>query len=167
MKKNYMLVVALLSHPGVSFSSDDFSILIHGAAIHSDCSKGKGTKSKSCEFNNSNPGVGLGWELWGDKDTGSKLYLNEGVYKDSFRELAIYSSLSYHKNWCFSEHVFAGLGFQAGYLNGSGMDGFAALPMVMLGYKSVALEIGYVPKMSFAVGRNHVAVTTFSLRWKL
>lgn len=164
--KSYILVIPLFCVSGVAAAADDLSILIHGAAIHSDCTKGKGKKSKTCDFNNFNPGLGLAWAFWGDNDTG-KLAVRGGAYKDSFSEMAVYGGLSYRKEWYFTEHAFAGLGFQAGYLNGSGLDGFAALPMVTLGYKSVALEVGYAPKLDFALGSKHVAVTTFSLRWTL
>ena len=124
-------------------------MIIHGAAIHSDCTKGKGKNSKTCDFNEFNPGLGLAWAFWGNNDTG-KLAVRGGVYKDSFSKAAVYGALSYRKEWYFTEHAFAGVGGQAGYLNGSGLDGFAALPMVTLGYKSVALEIGYAPKLDIA-----------------
>lgn len=164
--KTYIFAVPLLCLPSVAAVADDLSVLIHGAAIHSDCTKGKGKKSKTCDFNNFNPGLGLAWAFWGDNDTG-KLAVRGGAYKDSFSETAVYGGLSYRKEWYFTEHAFAGLGLQAGYLNGSGLDGFAALPMVTLGYKSVALEVGYAPKLDFALGSKHVAVTTFSVRWTL
>lgn len=161
-----MLAISLLCLPVVSTAADDISILVHGAAIHSDCTKGKGNKSKTCDFNNFNPGLGLAWVFWGDNDTG-KLAARGGAYKDSFRETAVYGGLSYRKELYFTEHAFAGLGLQVGYLNGSGLDGFAALPILTLGYKSVALEVGYAPKIDFALGSKHVAVTTFSLRWSI
>ncbi|WP_421201892.1 hypothetical protein [Aeromonas enteropelogenes] len=164
--KTYLFATTFIWLPTTVTASDDFSILIHGAAIHSDCSKGKGPKSKTCDFNNFNPGLGLAWTFWGDNDTG-KLAVRGGAYKDSFSEMAVYGGLSYRKEWYFTEHAFVGLGLQAGYLDGSDVNGFAALPMATLGYKSVALEIGYAPKLDFVVGRKHVAVTTFSLRWTL
>lgn len=164
--KKYLVMPVFICLPSIVNASDDLSILIHGAAMHSDCSKGKGAKSKTCDFNNFNPGLGLAWVFLGDNDTG-KLALRGGAYRDSFRDTAVYGGLSYRKEWYFTENTFAGLGLQAGYLDGSGVNGFAALPMATLGYKSVALEIGYAPKLDFVPGRKHVAVTTFSLRWSL
>ncbi|PJG59913.1 hypothetical protein CUC53_04745 [Aeromonas cavernicola] len=150
----------------MSVAADDLSILIHGASIHSDCQQGKSKKSKRCDFNDINPGLGLARVIAGNQQTG-KLALRGGAYYDSLEELAYYGAFSYRKEWYITPHVFAGLGLQAGYLNGSGMHGLAALPMATLGYKSWALEIGYAPKVDFVPGRKHVAVTTFSLRWTL
>ncbi|WP_033137054.1 hypothetical protein [Aeromonas finlandensis] len=163
--KSGILSVSLLCLPSFAMASDnDLSLLIHGASIHSGCEKGTGKKSKTCDFNGVNPGLGMAWVFLGDNDTG-KLALRGGFYKDSYEKTAGYAGFSYRKEWYFTEHAFAGLGVQAGYLNGSGTDGFAALPMATIGYKSLALEIGYAPKVNWVVGREHVAVTTFSLRW--
>lgn len=163
--KSSMLSVSLLCLPSFAMASDnDLSLLIHGASIHSGCEKGHGPKSKTCDLNGVNPGLGMAWVFLGDNDTG-KLALRGGFYRDSYEKTAGYAGVSYRKEWYFTEHAFAGLGLQAGYLNGSGTDGFAALPMATLGYKSLALEVGYAPKINWVVGREHVSVTTFSLRW--
>lgn len=164
VKMNVTLwAVTLLMAPEVALAADEFALLIHGAAIHSDCTQGKGANSKTCDFNNVNPGLGLAWVFLGDHDSG-KLALRGGAYKDSFSELALYSGLSYRKEWYLTPYLFGGLGLQAGYLDGSGVNGAAALPMVTLGYKSWALEIGHAPKLEFVLGKKHVSVTTFSLR---
>lgn len=163
--KSGMLSVGLLCLPSFAMATDhDFSLLIHGASIHSGCEKGHGSKSKTCDLNGVNPGLGLAWVFWGDNDTG-KFALRGGMYRDSYEETAGYAGVSYRKEWYFTENAFAGLGLQAGYLNGSGVDGFAALPMAIIGYKSLALEIGYAPKIHYVPGHEHVSVTTFSLRW--
>jgi len=162
-----LLSIWLLGLPTFSMATDhDLSLIIHGASIHSDCSKGAGKKSKTCDFNGFNPGLGVAWGFLGDADTGI-LALRGGFYRDSLEKTAGYAGLFYRKEWFFTENFFAGIGLQAGYLNGSGVDGFAALPMVTLGYKSVALEVGYAPKVDWVPGGDHVAVTTFSLRWTL
>lgn len=149
-----------------SGTEHDLSLLIHGASIHNDCEKGKGVKSKTCEFNGLNPGLGLAWVFRGDNETG-KFALRGGMYRDSHENTAGYGGVSYRKEWYFTEHVFAGVGGEAGYLNGSGTDGLAVFPMATIGYKSWALEVGHAPKIKWVSGRRHVAVTTFSLRWKL
>ncbi|WP_429105631.1 hypothetical protein [Aeromonas allosaccharophila] len=162
-----LLSIGILGLPTFSMATDhDLSLIIHGASIHSDCSKGAGKKSKTCDFNGFNPGLGVAWGFLGDADTGI-LALRGGFYRDSLEKTAGYAGLFYRKEWFFTENFFAGIGLQAGYLNGSGVDGFAALPMVTLGYKSVALEVGYAPKVDWVPGGDHVAVTTFSLRWTL
>ncbi|PJG60126.1 hypothetical protein [Aeromonas cavernicola] len=164
--KQGVLVTLLLASSSTIYAADEWSVLIHGATIHSDCKKGKGKKSKTCDFNNFNPGLGLSWAFGGDKDTG-KVSLLGGTYKDSHKKMAVYGGMSYRKEWYITSHTFAGLGVQAGYLDGSGARGLAILPMATIGYKSLALEIGYAPNVKFVPGRNHVAVTTFSLRWTL
>jgi hypothetical protein len=165
--KGCLLSISLLGLPVFAMAADDdLSLIIHGASIHSDCSPGTGKKSKTCDLNGFNPGLGLAWVFLGDNDTG-KLALRGGMYRDSYEKTAGYAGMSYRKEWYFTQYAFAGLGLQAGYLNGSGVDGFAALPMATLGYKSVALEVGYAPKVDWVPGRKHVAVTTFSLRWTL
>lgn len=171
--KILLLVTPLMSLPTLVIAADvtdgadatdDFAISLYGAAIHSNCTQGKGPSSKTCDFNNFNPGLGLGWNVLGDKDTG-QLAIQAGAYLDSFNKTAGYGGFGYRKAWYITDKTFAGIGLQAGYLKGSGSDGFAALPTVMIGYQSLALEIGYASKLKSVVGRGHSAITTFSLRW--
>ncbi|MFM5738857.1 hypothetical protein [Aeromonas veronii] len=159
-----LLSIGLLGLSTVSMATEhDLSLIIHGASIHSDC-ESTGKKTKSCDLNGFNPGLGLDWFFLGGDDTG-KLSLRSGVYRDSFEESAGYIGFSYRKEWFFYEHTYLGLGLHAGYLDGSGIEGFAGLPFVIFGYKSLALEVGYAPKVKWVPGDTKVAVTTFSLRW--
>jgi hypothetical protein len=160
-----LLSIGLLALPGFTVAADnDLSLIIHGASIHSDCEKPTNKKSKKCDFNGFNPGLGLEWVFLGNQDTG-KLALRGGMYRDSYEKTAGYAGFSYRKEWYLTEHLFAGVGVHAGYLDGSGMEGLAALPIAILGYKSLALEVGYAPKVEWVPGKSDVAVTTFSLRW--
>ncbi|MFM5376425.1 hypothetical protein [Aeromonas dhakensis] len=167
MKINkYLLASSLFLLPLTTSAAEDLSVLIYGASIHSGCEKAKGPHGKTCDFNNINPGLGADWVFLGDQDTG-KLSLRGGAYEDSYEKLAAFAGFMYRKEWYLTGSFFAGLGLQAGYLDGSGMNGFAVLPVVSLGYKNVALEIGYAPKMDHVPGRKHAAVTSFGLRWAI
>ena len=53
----------------------------------------------------------------------------------------------------------------AGYLHGSGIDGFAALPLATLAYGPLALELAYIPKGQVGGLQGDVAVTSINLRW--
>jgi hypothetical protein len=162
----YLLTSSLLFLPFTVSATEDLSVLIYGASIHSDCQASKGPHGKTCDFNNINPGLGVDWVFLGDSDTG-KLSLRGGGYEDSYEKFAVYAGFMYRKEWYLTESLFAGLGLQAGYLDGSGINGFAVLPVVSLGYKNLALEIGYAPKLDNVPGRKHVAVTSFGLRWAI
>ena len=156
----------LLFAPMGTYASNDFSLLIYGASIHSQCNKGNGLHTKTCDFNGTNPGAGLEWVFSGDDDHG-RFAMRVGAYKDSRRKTASFVNLAYRKDWPIYSTLRLGAGIQAGYLNGSGTNGFAALPLLTIGTGDVALEIGYAPKMNHVPGRRHAAVTTFSLRWAL
>lgn len=155
MKTLTLLILAIGLAP-LNCHADDFSILAFGLSKHNDC--------KTCHLNESNPGVGMEWAFKGDDQQG-RWFARAGEYRDSFRKTAYFGSIGWRKEWALSGPVTAGIGFQAGYLNGSGMHGLAALPIISIGTRNVALEVGYLPKVS--VGEHHAktSVTTFSLRW--
>lgn len=108
----------------------------------------------------------MDWAFLGNNNTG-KLSLRGAGYKDSHEKFAVFGGFMYRKEWFLTENFFAGLGLEAGYMDGSGINGFAMLPIASLGYKDLTLEIGYAPKMSNVPGRKHVAVTAFGLRWAI
>ena len=161
-----LLFFGLLFAPLGTYASDDFSLLIYGASIHSKCNQGNGLHAKTCDFNGTNPGAGLEWVFAGDDDHG-RLAMRVGAYEDSHRKTAGFVNVAYRKDWPIYRTLRFGAGVQVGYLNGSGINGFAALPLITLGTTDVTLEIGYAPKMNHVPGRRHAAVTTFSLRWAL
>ncbi|RQO71126.1 hypothetical protein DBR44_11805 [Aquitalea sp. FJL05] len=163
MHKFIIMLAGLLSSSG-AYADSSFSLLLSGASIHSGCQQGKGEKAKSCEFNNNNPGLGLEWAFAGNEDNG-RWFTRVATYRDSFEQQAWYVSAGYRKEWRIIGPVYLGAGVQAGYLDGSGIKGLAALPMISLGSKDVALEIGYAPKTNTVGQHKRVNVTTFSLRW--
>lgn len=56
-----LLSIGLLGLSTVSMATEhDLSLIIHGASIHSDC-ESTGKKTKSCDLNGFNPGLGLDW----------------------------------------------------------------------------------------------------------
>lgn len=143
---------------------EDLSVVLHGVSIHSNCEEGKGRKHKTCDLENFNPGGAIDWGFYNSPDWG-RLSLRAGAYDDSYNETAYYGGAVYMKTWDIYQGVQLGGGVQAGYLNGSGINGFAAMPMLVLGYDHLSLEVGYAPKVSWALGHRHVAVTSFALRW--
>ncbi|MBM2886680.1 hypothetical protein JFK97_20010 [Chromobacterium phragmitis] len=135
---------------------NDFSLLLFGASDHHGCS--------TCHLNESNPGAGLEWKFSGDDDQ-VRWFARAGSYRDSFRETAYFGSIGWRKEWQIVGPIVAGLGLQAGYLDGSGRHGLAALPILSIGTRAVALEVGYLPKVSAGNHHAKTAVTTFNLRW--
>ena len=77
-----------------------------------------------------------------------------------------YAGANYRKLWNVYSDWQAGLGLMAGYLNGSGVDGFAMLPYGIIAYNRLSLEIGYAPKTDIVPGKKHSTVTSFTLRWQ-
>ncbi|TCP14583.1 antimicrobial peptide resistance and lipid A acylation protein PagP [Crenobacter luteus] len=140
----------------------DTALLIFGASKHSGCDK----KNEKCFFNEFNPGLGLEWSpaeyTWG------RPMVRAGSYKDSFSKAAYFLMAGARREWSVGGGVKVGLGIQAGYINGSGEDnGVGLLPILSIGYRRLALEVGYVPVINdFGLERD-VSVTTFSLRWDL
>ncbi|OQS12281.1 hypothetical protein B0T37_05285 [Chromobacterium violaceum] len=150
------LIAAALLMSAPAAQARDFSLLLFGASLHHGCS--------TCNLNQDNPGAGLEWAFAGDQDNG-RWFSRAGVYRDSFRKDANFVTLGWRREWEIFGPVFAGIGLQAGYLHGSGHNGPAALPTISLGTQSLALEVGYLPRVN--VGSHHpkTSVTTFNLRW--
>lgn len=140
----------------------EVSVILHGASVHSGCQEGSGKKAKKCDFNGVNPGVGIDWRFLGDEKTGF-VSIRGGGYKDSYYNFAYYAGTTYTKEWLLAENLSLGFGLQGGYLNGSEHHGFVMLPMVLVSYKNVTLEVGYVSKSWGDKVRSNV--TMFSLRW--
>lgn len=160
----FLSILAVPSFADSSISVDDLSLMIYGASVHTQCTESQSGNGKPCDFSYWNPGLGLDWAFWGDSDIG-KLSVRGGVYRDSYYEWANFAGVAYFKAWPFFELYHAGVGVQAGYLNGSAVDGFVFLPMITVGYQRFTLEVGYAPKTNAVPGRNHSAVTFFSGRW--
>ncbi|RXZ42525.1 hypothetical protein [Crenobacter cavernae] len=137
----------------------DVSALVFGASHHGACDSSR----FSCDFNQSNPGLGLEWSP-GETDWGRWL-VRGGTYHDSYREQAYFLAGGWRKEWTLVGDLKAGVGLLAGYLHGSGVDGFGVLPMASVQFKRLALEVGYIPKTHLAGKNGEVAVTTFTLRW--
>ncbi|AAQ59617.1 hypothetical protein [Chromobacterium violaceum] len=150
------LIAAALLMSAQASQARDFSLLLFGASLHHGCS--------TCNLNQDNPGAGLEWAFAGDQDNG-RWFSRAGVYRDSFRKDANFVTLGWRREWEIFGPVFAGIGLQAGYLHGSGHNGPAALPTISLGTQSLALAVGYLPRVN--VGSHHpkTSVTTFNLRW--
>ncbi|WP_199153288.1 hypothetical protein [Chromobacterium sp. ASV23] len=160
MMKLELLLAALLSlcvqNANADVALNDFSLLLFGASDHHGCS--------TCHLNESNPGAGLEWKFSGDDDQG-RWFARAGSYRDSFKKTAYFGSIGWRKEWQIAGPVVAGIGLQGGYLDGSDRHGLAALPIFSIGTRAVALEIGYLPKVSAGNHHPKTAVTTFNLRW--
>ncbi|MBP4047379.1 hypothetical protein [Chromobacterium violaceum] len=154
--KHSAMLVAVFSFITSQAHSEDFSLLLFGASLHHGCT--------TCNLNQDNPGAGLEWAFAGDQNSG-RWFARAGAYRDSFRKDANFVTLGWRREWEIFGPVFAGIGLQAGYLHGSGHNGPAALPTISLGTQSLALEVGYLPRVN--VGSHHpkTSVTTFNLRW--
>ncbi|MBN3003149.1 hypothetical protein HNO92_002909 [Chromobacterium alkanivorans] len=143
----------------LAHADNDLSLLAYGASIHSQCS------GKRCDFNGENPGLGLEWAPLGN-DADGRWIGRVGSYRDSFRETAWFVAGGWRKEWQLgSSPLYAGTTLLAGYLDGSGVKQMVVFPMLSIGTRKLALEVGYVPKMDYTPHKTRVAVTTFSLRW--
>ncbi len=99
MKINkYLLTSSLFLLPLTTSATEDISVLVYGASIHSGCEKAKGPHGKTCDFNNINPGLGVDWAFLGNQETG-KLSLRGGGYEDSYEKFAAYAGFMYRKEW--------------------------------------------------------------------
>ncbi|UTH74083.1 hypothetical protein [Chromobacterium sp. IIBBL 290-4] len=152
----YRILLAGLALQSTICHADDFSLLAFGASDHHGCT--------TCHLNESNPGAGLEWAFSGDDDQG-RWFTRAGSYRDSFRKTAYFGAVGWRKEWQVAGPATLGIGLQGGYLDGSGRHGLAALPFISIGFRKVALEVGYLPKVT--VGDHHAktSVTTFNLRW--
>lgn len=148
--------------PGV-LRAAEFSLLIYGASLHSQC---EASHIHCNSLNGTNPGLGLEWAFSGGDEDG-RWITRVGSYRDSLKETAYFLAGGYRKEWPVTEHTYAGITLLGGYLNGSGAHGLMALPMLSLGTKDFALEVGYVPKVRWGTYGGKTAVTTFNLRWTL
>lgn len=164
-KLKYLIIPAVTILTPPAFSQDNYALIVHGLSIHSNCDEGNGPKAKTCDFENYNPGLGLEWSVLGNHDSGT-LSLRGGIYRDSYSDTATYAGANYRKLWNVYSDWQAGLGLMAGYLNGSGVDGFAMLPYGIIAYNRLSLEIGYAPKTDIVPEKKHSTVTSFTLRWQ-
>lgn len=166
MQRAILIIPMVLLPATWSVQADDnLALLVHGASIHFNCEKGKGPKSKTCDLENFNPGLGAEWTFLGGEETG-RVGLRGGIYRDSYRDTAYYAGAVYRKEWQMGKAWQWGAGIQAGYLNGSGIDGFAFLPFLVIGYQRLSLEVGYAPKMDGVPGRSHSDLVSFTLHWR-
>lgn len=160
-----LLHLFIFSIPFTAFAESNISMLVHGSSIHTGCVKGLGKKAKECNFNAFNPGLGIDLAVAGDQNTG-KLSARAGAYYDSLREMAYYVGGAYIKDWDIYHGLRLGVGVQAGYLNGSGEHGLVALPMALLGYNKLNLEVSYAPKSGWGGKERRSNVTMFTLKWQ-
>ncbi|OWY39464.1 hypothetical protein CEK28_08305 [Xenophilus sp. AP218F] len=136
--------------------ADDFSLLLFGASIHTQCNP--------CHLNQDNWGAGAEWAFSGNDEDG-RWIARTGAYDDSYRKTAYFVSGGWRKEWQLAGPLQLGVILQGGYLNGSGRDGLVALPQISIGTRNLALEVGYMPKISAGGYHGKSAVTTFNLRW--
>ncbi|TCP14584.1 antimicrobial peptide resistance and lipid A acylation protein PagP [Crenobacter luteus] len=156
-----MKILLALLFSWVGMAHADVSVLIFGASKHGKCDETR----FECAFNESNPGLGLEWSP-GERSWGRWL-VRGGSYYDSYREEAYFFAGGWRKEWELVGRFKAGLGVLVGYLDGSGVDGVGALPLLSLQYRRLALEVGHIPRAEVSGRRGDVAVTTFALRWDL
>lgn len=137
------------------------SLLIFGASHH-DCDRSK----YKCNLSGDNPGLGLEWAFDQPTFAGGQWLVRGGAYRDSFRDTASFVATGWRREWEVGNGFKLGVVGLAGYLDGSSITGFAAMPLLSIGWKSLMLEVGYIPKGHVGPYDGNVAVTTFNLRWE-
>jgi len=113
----------------------DTSVLLYGAAYHFD---GHMKHERQYKLNEANPGIGLEVESNG-------WLAGAGVYEDSFYKWAKMAYAGYRYTIGDAKQWHANIALKAGYLNGSGYNGFVALPTLGVGYGHVSLEATAFP----------------------
>jgi len=69
-----------------------------------------------------------------------------GVYRDSYYKAASFAFVGYRFTVGSQKGLNADLTLNAGYLDGSGNNGFLAFPSFAVGYKKLSVEFTYKPK---------------------
>lgn len=154
-----LLLVPALALSGQLLASP--ALLLFGASHHSACD----TRKFRCQFESFNPGAGIEWGWDQSLLAGGMPLVRAGVYRDSYDETAAFMAAGWRRTWPLGGRWEVGVIVLAGYLHGSGIDGFAALPLATLGYGPLALELAYIPKGQVGGLQGDVAVTSVNLRW--
>lgn len=114
-----------------------YSLIIHGASKHFNYDH-----TNKQPFNEVNYGLGVELE-------NSNVLYRVVAYKDSFYKQAKYATIGYRKELLGELHSFhVGASINAGYMDGSGIKGFSAIPQLEVGYNKITTEIIYIPKIN-------------------
>jgi hypothetical protein len=93
--------------------------------------------NRDYDFNEKNPGLGLSaifMEVGPETGYDLSLAMSTGIYKDSYSKQALYFLAGPRVTLGYDDSFHASISVQAGYLDGSGKNGLAAIPFVTIGY---------------------------------
>ena len=153
------IILALLCTLLPAATWAETSVLVFGLSKHGSCDSARWR----CDLNGRNPGLGVEWST---PHSNYQFFVRGGSYRDSLRQTAYFAAAGIRKTIMLNDDWQAGAGAMAGYLSGSGVNGLAGLPFIILGTERVQLEMGYLPRIHW---KNHMmpATTTLNLRWQL
>ncbi len=128
MKKIVLLCATLLNigayeeTPKISLELDVFGLSYH--------------TNREYNFNEVNPGIGLSLTVQNPENQlcHFSAVTSAGTYKDSYRNQAVYALIGPRFTLGYDDSFHVSATVQAGYMQGSGQNGFAYVPFITMGY---------------------------------